>query len=246
MESKKLKALTRDKKVNAVRNEGYVPAIVYGHDVTSTSIQIPENVFTKLYLEIGESTIIDLDVDGKVHNVLIKDVQADPVTGDYLHVDFYAIKMDEEITAEVELEYVGESKAVKDEDGILVKNIDTLNVTCLPANLPKNISVDISVLGTFDDVISVKDLVLSPGVTVDRDKDDTVATVTPPRSEEELAELDEAVEEDVEGVEGVAKEGEDEEGEATEKEAAASPEKKDEKDEKAEGEQDKGKTEEKK
>ena len=114
--------------------------------------------------------------------------------------------MKEEIETEVELEYVGESLAVKALGGILVKSLDSLEVKCLPADLPSSILVDISALKTFDDHICVKDLKIPAGVEVGIEPDTVVALVAPPRSENELSELEQKVEGDVNKVEGVVKE----------------------------------------
>jgi large subunit ribosomal protein L25 len=215
MDQLTLKVTTRTEKPEKLRAEEIIPAVFYGHGIDSMSIQVPYSEFQKLYREAGESTIITLDIDGKEHNAIIKDVQLEHVKDTYMHVDFYAVRMDEEITAEVELAFVGMSKAVKEEDGILVKNFDAVEVTCLPGDLPSEIEVDISVLETFEEVIAIKDLAVSSKVEISQDADAIVATVTPPRSEEELEALNEEITEDVESVEGVKKEEEgDEEGDA--------------------------------
>lgn len=219
-----LKATKRTEKATKLRAEDLIPAVFYGHGIDSMSIQVPYSEFQRVYREAGESAIITIDIDGKEHNALVKDVQLEDVKGTYMHIDFYAVRMDEEITAEIELTFVGESQAVKEEDGTLVKNFDAIEVTCLPGDLPTEITVDISSLKTFDDVISVKDLKVSDKVTIVQDSEETVATVAPPRSEEELEALDEEITEDIEGVEGVTKETDDDGEEGAEKPAEESKE----------------------
>lgn len=206
MDQLTLTAQKRTEKPQKVRDEGFIPAVVYGHNVESVSIQVPYSAFQKFYREAGESTIFTLKVEKETYNVLVKDVQLHDVSDDFDHIDFYVVRMDEEITTEVELVFIGESEAVKSEDGILVKNIDAVEVTCLPAHLPSEIEVDIASLKTFDDVIAVKDLKVPSEVKIENEAEDIVATVTPPRSEEELEALDEEITEDIEGVEGVTKE----------------------------------------
>src|SRR3989339_1265218 len=193
------------RKVNKGRKEGMIPGVVYGKEIKPESIWVNNFDFSKLVKKSGESTVIELEVEGskEKHNVLIYDIQNDPVSGNCLHVDFFRIRMDEEIETEVELVYVGESPAVKESGGILVKNIDKIEVKCLPADLPSEIKVDISVLKTFDDHICVKDLDISDKVKIDLEPETVVALVTPPRSEAELDKLEEKVEADVTKVEGV-------------------------------------------
>jgi large subunit ribosomal protein L25 len=211
---------------------------LYGHDVKKPiSLSVNYLEFKKIFDEVGESTMFELVIDGKERkNVLVKDVQYNPVSLNYDHIDLYQVKMTEKITANVELLFEGVSLAVKDAGGVLVKNIDEVEVEALPADLPKEIVVDISSLKTFEDVIKIDDLDIHSKAEILNEKDEIVATVSPPRSEEELKELDEEAEEKVEDVEGVEKEEPEEE--ATESEAAAAPEKKDENAE--EGKEDKG------
>jgi len=216
------------KKVKRLRKKNLIPAILYGHEIKSLPLTIDYLDFQRSYEKAGESTILELSIEGKEkRNVLIKDIQFDSLTDRICHVDLYQIKMSEKITAAVSLDFVGESKAVKEGGGVLVKNIDEVEVECLPANLPTEIKVDIGVLKTFDDVIKIKDIKFPKDVQVLLDGEEVVATVTPPRSEEELEELKEEVKEKVEEVEGVGKE--EPELEATEQEAEAAPEKKEEK-----------------
>lgn len=250
MDKIELKAKSREvtgKKVKKLRNKDLIPCVVYGHEIKKPlPVEVNYLEFKKVFDEVGESTIFDLVIDEKDRkNVLVKSIQHEPISLNYSHIDFYQVKMSEKITANVELIFEGVSLAVKDNGGVLVKNIDEVEVEALPANLPKEIIVDISPLKTFDDVIKVKDLNIPPKTEILNDGEEIVATVSPPRSEEELKELEEEVEEKVEDVEGVEKEEPEEE--ATESEAAAAPEKKDGKEEGGDGDKkDEGKKEEKK
>ena len=173
------------KKVRAVRLGGKIPAVVYGHGLANKNLELDYNSFDKVFKEGGESTIIDLDVDGEPIKVLISDVQYDPIKDRYSHVDFHQIKMDEEINANVELKFVGESKAVKELDGVLVHNISELEIKCLPGDLVGEIEVDISKLNTFDDVVTIGDLNVSKNIEIiGHELTDVVAIVSRPREEE--------------------------------------------------------------
>jgi len=197
----------RGRKVNKGRRDGLVPAVVYGHGVESTSLWVNALDLKRLLKKSGESTIIDLKIDGKDdRNVLIHEIQKGGVKNDFRHVDFFQVRMNEKIETEVELVFIGESKAVKEMGGILVKNIDKVTVKCLPADLPSHIDVDIAKIETFEDHIAIKDLVASGKIEIELEPETVIALVTPPRTEEDLAKLEEKVEGDVTKVEGVVKE----------------------------------------
>jgi large subunit ribosomal protein L25 len=226
-----LKAQLRKKlghQLKSVRSAGNMPGVTYGHGMKPQSVELNLREFEKVFTKAGSSTIVELQLDTEKRNVVIHDVQFHPVTGRAMHVDLYQVRMDEKIKAEVPLKFIGTSPAVKNLGGILVKAMDKLEIEALPNDLPHEIVVDLSVLKNFDDNIALKDLNIPSGVQVlVEDKELGIASVTRPRSEEELKALDEAVTEDVEAIEGVKKEveGEDvtekEEG-AAEKEPAAS------------------------
>lgn len=217
MENYSIGAKTREKVAKNQRPESQIPAIIYGKGKKNIMLWVDGKKFTKTYKEAGESSLIDLSVEnGKKSSpekVLIHDVQRDPVSDEIIHVDFYRVKMDEKIHANVHLNFIGEAPAVKELGGILVKNIDEVEVGCLPADLPRQIDVDISVLETFEDHVYIKDLQVSDKVTIDIDSETVVALVSAPRTQEELEELDKEVEGDVSQVEGIAEEGEAAEGE---------------------------------
>ncbi len=197
----------RGRKVNAGRKEGLVPAVVYGNKVDSTSLWVTAIDVKRLIKKSGESTIIELVIDTKdKRNVLIQDIQKDALMGQYTHIDFFQVNMDEKIENEVELVFIGESKAMKEMGGILVKNIDKLLVKCLPADLPSHIDVDISAIDAFETHLTVKDLKISSKIELSIDPDTVIALVAPQRSEEDLAGLEEKVEADVTKIAGMVKE----------------------------------------
>jgi large subunit ribosomal protein L25 len=210
-----------------IRTSGHVPAVVYGHGGENQQIQVPARAFGKILSQAGQTSLVDLQVGEEHHNVLIREVQLHPLRDNVTHVDFYRVRLDEKVKADVPLTVIGESIAVKDLGGVLVRNLDTLEIEALPQDLPHEIEVDISSLSNFEAAIHVSDLNIPSGVTVLQDAGDVVALVQPPRSEEEIAELSEAVTEDVTAVEGVVKpekEAEVGEGEAAAEGDAAKPE----------------------
>lgn len=220
MEKIELKAKARSKQVpDNIRKQGMIPAVVYGHNIKTEELEVPYPDFEKVFKKAGESTLITLEVEGeKPRNVIIQDVQKHYLNSNFLHVDFYEVSMTEKMKASVPLEFIGVSKAVKENGGVLLQVINEIEVECLPADLPHNVEVDISVLNTFSDAIHISDLKISDKVKVLADADEVVAKVTPPRDVE--AELATPVVEDVTQVAGV------EEKKAEGEEAAAAPEEK--------------------
>lgn len=203
-----------DQTLSALRASGHVPAVVYGHGIDTQAIQVDTRAFDQLFARAGYTTLIDLAIGDQIHNVLIREVQFHPIKDIVAHVDFYQVRMDEPVSAEVPLVFTGESPAIKDLGGVFVRNIDALSIEALPKDLPHDIPVDISVLKNFDIVIRVTDLTIPAGVTVQHEVDEVVALVQAPRTEAELDTLSEEVTEDVTTVEGVEKK--EPEGETTE------------------------------
>lgn len=199
-------------KTRGLRTRGMVPCVTYGHGIKSASIEVNRKELEKVIGAAGSSTIVELVLDDAKKNVVINDVQYDPVSGSVIHADLYQVRMDEKIKAEVPLKFTGISRAVKDLGGILVKATDKLEIEALPKDLPHEIVVDLSRLEKLHDSLALKDLAIPAGVEVlVEDKELSIVSVTPPRSEEELKALDEAVTEDVNAIEGVKpkEEGED-------------------------------------
>ncbi len=189
---------TLGKKVKSLRKQGVIPAVLYGAKIKLMPLGIDYNEFEKVYEQAGESTVVKLKIKNKekkeeMRNVLIYDVDQEPVTDKFIHIDFYQVRMDKPITVEVPLVFEGESLAVETEDGVLIKNITEVEVEALPANLPHEIKVDISTLKTFEDSIHIKDLKVSEGAKILAEFEEVVVSVIPPRSEEELAALEEEV-----------------------------------------------------
>jgi len=208
-----LKAEAREKtgnKLKTLRKKGFIPAVVYGPGHKPISVQVNYEEFRKIFEQAGESTIIKLKVKSqksKVEekNVLIHDFARDPISDKFIHIDFYHVRMDKPITAEVPLVFEGEAPAVKNLEGVLVKNITEIEVEALPKDLPHEIKVDISSLDSFDKHIKIKDLKLPAGVKVLVEPEEIITTVIPPRAEEVEEKPVEKVEE-VAGAEGKVEE----------------------------------------
>ena len=184
------------KQNKGLRATGKVPAVVYGHGIASEPLELDGKTIERIYRSAGGNKIVTLKVgSGKSRNVLIHDVQHGSARGEITHVDFYIVRMDELLKAEVPVFFTGESNAVFQGEGTLVKGLEMVEVECLPGDLPESLEADISILDDFEKTITLGDLKIPAGVTlVEEDLSVLVAKVEPPRSDEEMAELDEAVE----------------------------------------------------
>ena len=216
----------REGKPEILRAEGKLPGVLYGPEIEPVSLVVDRVAFEKMYEEAGESSLIDLTIEGSKDEpakVLVQEVVYDPIKQIPTHFDLRQIKMGVEMHATVAINFVGASQAVK-EGGTLNTAVDSLNVKCLPKDLIGEIEVDLSVLETFDDAIHIKDVKLPEGVVVTDNEDGLVVKVTAPMTEDQLKAMDEAEAPSIEDVVVEGEKKEDEEGGEEKKE-----EKKDEK-----------------
>lgn len=187
-------------KANAkLRAAGQTPAVVYGHGNEPMVVAADSRELERTYQRAGGNKIIGLKIDDdRMKNALIHDVHLDSRTGHLLHADFYLVRMDEKIKTEVPLHFTGESTAVYQQEGTLVRPLETVEVEALPGDLPESFEVDISVLEDFEKTITVADLKAPAGVEILTAPEEVLAKVDPPRSDEELEALDEAIDEEAE------------------------------------------------
>jgi large subunit ribosomal protein L25 len=142
-----------------------VPASVYGPKQPSLNIALPKLDFIKLYKEVGYSNLFELEMpDGKKFNALLKEVQFDYLGNEVIHVSIYKVDMEQKIVTNIPLTFTGVSLAIKNNLGLLVTPVSTVEVTCLPGNIPSELVVDISKLDNVGDNIFLKDIELGEGV----------------------------------------------------------------------------------
>ncbi len=213
-----IKAKKRDlsAKVGAIRAAGEIPAVFYGAGEASTSVSLSKSDFKKVWRQAGESSAVKVDLGDKQIDVLIHEVQVDPVSSEPIHVDFLAIDMKKKIKVNVAIEFVGVSEAVKSGAANLVKVLHEIEIEALPADLPHNLEADISKLATLDDNILVSDIKLPTGVVAITPGTDVVASVVAQVEEKE----EEAAPVDLSAIEVSEKKGKKEE-EGAEGEAPA-------------------------
>ena len=192
------------KQTKRLRADGIVPGVVFGKKAGSIPVQLNAKAFEALYREAGRTSIVKVSVDGgRPTSVVIKSVQRNPLTGRALHVDFFAPDLTHEMQADVPIAFSGEAPAVEEFAGTLFTSLDHLKVKALPADMPHEISVDLSPLVDFDAAIFVRDLAAqAETITILNDPDELVAKVMPPRVEEEPVVVAEELGEGEEPAEG--------------------------------------------
>jgi large subunit ribosomal protein L25 len=173
--------------VRKIKAQGGVPAVIYGGKNKPEPLQVSKRDISLLLSHAsGENILVELEIDGETAGrlALMQEVQHAPLGGDILHVDFHAVSMDEMIEAVVPLEPTGIAEGVKTFGGLLEQNLRSLEIECLPRDLPDVITVDVSRLN-IGDSIHVRELPLPPGVTTRVPADLTAFSVLAPTVEEE-------------------------------------------------------------
>ncbi len=173
-----------------MRNNGMVPGVVYGAHIENTTVSFEKKAFDKVFKEAGESSPINLTLDGKNIQVLIHEVQVDPVKSFTHHVDFLAVDANVKSHIHVHLNFTGVSPAVKGGLGNLVKVMHEVEIKALPKDIPHEIEVDISSLDTIDSQIVASQLPLPVGVELLSKKDEIVASIATIKEETDASPID--------------------------------------------------------
>jgi large subunit ribosomal protein L25 len=205
------------KKTRFLRREGVTPTHLFGHGLKSMPLQCDTAELQRIIARAGMTRLIDLEVEGdkQPRSVFIREIQREPVGGGLLHVDFYQVKRTEKIRADVPIVLVGEAPAMKEKGRTLTHSLTSLSVESLPDKLPPQIEIDLSQLEEVEQAVFVRDINLSPEVTVITDPDQMVVRVSEARVVEEV------VEEEVPAEELAAEEAEAEVAEEEKEEEAA-------------------------
>jgi large subunit ribosomal protein L25 len=158
----------RGKKVRFLRRDGITPVHVFGHGIDPVAVQCDTIELQKILARAGKTSIIGLKLDKakKLRNVMVREVQKEPRTGELLHVDLYQIRMEEKLKVAVPIKLVGEAPALKLKENFLSQELNTLTIDCLPDRIPNHIDVDLSGLAAADQTIHVQDVVLGEGITI--------------------------------------------------------------------------------
>lgn len=189
------------KQVKELRRAGKLPAVLYGKQVDSVPIVLDQREASKILQGLSPSALIQVQLDGDEFFALVREKQRDVIRGTLTHVDFQAVSLTERVRSQVSIRLVGESPATEELGGLLVTNVEQLDMEALPRELPDHIDVDVTGLENIGDAIYVRDLSLPEGVTLFADLDDVIVVVALPAEEPELEEELEVEEEILEGAE---------------------------------------------
>lgn len=185
-----LKAEKREElgsKVSRLRKNGIIPATVFGKTIDSSSIKVSSTEFNKVYKQAGETSLIWLSIndESKERPTLVKGITSNPVSGKLNHIDFHQVNLKEKVTANVPVEIIGESQAIKDGLAVLDVHMDEIEVEALPTDIPEKIIFDISTLKEVSEHLSLSSITLPTGVTLLSDPESIVVALGEPQKEEE-------------------------------------------------------------
>ena len=206
------------KKVKALRKAGCIPAVLSFKGQASIPLTLEGKEFFGVYSEMGEASLATLEFDSQKVEVIVSEIERDPISGAVLHIGFQKVRRGEKITASVPVKVVGESPVVKRGEGMLLVVLSELEVECLPRDLFSELEVDISGLSKVDDAVTVGGLSLdwAKVEVLGHAPGDVVVKI----AEAEMEEVEEGVEEvpveEIEATEEKSVEKEEEAGEAEE------------------------------
>jgi len=186
MDKTVLKATKRTvtgKQVSALRRQGELPAVIYGHYLEPIAISLNAHDAGLTLSRISSSHLVSLELDGKEYPALVREKQRNYIKGNLTHVDFLAVSLTEKLRASVGIELTGFSLAVKDFNAIVVTGLTQLEVECLPGDLPEKVVVDISPLEKIGDAIHVSDVTFPEAVHVLSSADEMIVIATAPKVE---------------------------------------------------------------
>ena len=187
--------------VKNLRNQDEIPGIYYSHDSKDS---IPFSVSKKTMSEAlkSDAQVYQISVGSKDRDVIIKSVQYHPISEEMLHIDLYGVKMDQEVTVKVPIEITGQAEGIKS-GGVLNQVLTELEVSCLPGNIPQNITIDITALD-IGDAIRLPQVSVSDDVTLEGDEDLLIVSIIQPTKTEEVVQEDEEMAGDVEAADGAS------------------------------------------
>lgn len=176
------------KQVEQLRRQGIIPAVLYGPEIPPMPIQVNWLELRPTLTQASGSKILDLNVDGETFTVLVREVKRRPIRNDVMHVDFIRVRMNVIMRTEVPITLIGDIAALEKKGVILIHETTSVNVECMPIDLPSVIHVDISGLKDAGDVILASQLPQISGVTYHVDPATSIVTTTAIREEEEEVE----------------------------------------------------------
>ncbi|MDE1452268.1 General stress protein CTC [Bacillus paralicheniformis] len=174
---------SRRSSLRKIRQSGYVPGVIYGRNLENKSVALDSIELLKILRAEGKNTIINLDINGDQHSVMVTELQTDPLKDLIVHADFKVVDMEAEMEATVPVNLTGEAEGIK-QGGVLQQPLYELSVTAKPKNIPQTIEVDISSL-EVNDVLTVGDIPSKGDYSYNHEPDEVVASILPPQKQEE-------------------------------------------------------------
>lgn len=183
LQAKERKEL-RHSALKQIRDNGNIPAVIYGAKVESKPVFVSSADLTKTIRQVGRNGVISLDVDGNKHDVVLTDYQEDFIKKEIIHVDFLAVDKASKINVNVRLVLTGDAQGVKD-GGVLQQPVHELSITSTPAEIPQQIEVDVTNL-QVGETVTIADILYQGSFTINHEADEVVASILPPKQEEEI------------------------------------------------------------
>lgn len=174
----------RNSELTRIRNEGNIPAVVYGSKMESKSVYLNGSDFIKTMREVGRNGVFSLNLNGSQVNVILNDYQSDPIKNDILHADLLAVDMSKEIDANVRISLVGDAAGVKD-GGVIQQPLYEVSISATPANIPQSIDVDVSNL-QVGETITISDIRMNRNFSINHEDEETICSILPPKQEKEI------------------------------------------------------------
>lgn len=183
MEQIELQTTNREilgKKVRFLRRQGIIPTHLFGRNVESLALQCDAAQLKQVLKQAGRTRLISLKLDKvkQPRNVVVREIQKNPLTGDLVHVDFYQVSMTEKIKTDIPIVLVGEAPALKSKENMLFQELNNLTIECLPDQTPPSIELDVSLFTEAEQAIHVKDIILGEGITVLIDPEQMVVKIS--------------------------------------------------------------------
>jgi large subunit ribosomal protein L25 len=174
----------RKSEVKQLRNNGNIPAVIYGAKVESKPVTVNSADLTKTIRAVGRNGIITLDVNGNKQEVILTDFQSNFMKNEITHVDFLAVDKSSKINVNVKLSLVGEAAGVKD-GGVLQQPLHEISITAKAANIPQQVEIDVTNL-QVGETITIADIPSAGAFSINHDDAEVVASILPPKQEEEI------------------------------------------------------------
>lgn len=201
MSTLKMQIESRDKigsnKVNKLRTDQMLPGVIYKRGSETEVVQVPQSEFLRVYKVAGATSVIELELDGTIHPVIVKELQTHPFKNQILHIDFQELNMDETIKMMIPI-YLLNRDNIKLQPSVLAQMLDHVEVECLPNNIPNSAEVDVADMEYGEPLfVSDLDLANNEDITILTELDTVVCTLSEPSMEEE-EDLDEETDVDAE------------------------------------------------